>query len=220
MHKPFAHQETTTQFILNKKQCLITSDPGTGKTRSVIDAYVQLPEDRGRLLVIAPLSILQASWGDDIEKFQPELTYEVAYARNRAKAFDSSADVVLTNHDAVKWLVKNVNILKQFNTICIDEFTAFKNKDSQRSKAIAKIIDWFEYRVAMSGTPNSNTILDIWHPTYLIDGGERLGRRFYGFRSAVCTSRFNGFANEWVARDDAEDIVAAQLHDINIRFAL
>ena len=101
MHKPFAHQETTTQFILNKKQCLITSDPGTGKTRSVIDAYVQLPEDRGRLLVIAPLSILQASWGDDIEKFQPELTYEVAYARNRAKAFDSSADVVLTNHDAV-----------------------------------------------------------------------------------------------------------------------
>ena len=220
MHKPFAHQETTTQFILNKKQCLITSDPGTGKTRSVIDAYVQLPEDRGRLLVIAPLSILQASWGDDIEKFQPELTYEVAYARNRAKAFDSSADVVLTNHDAVKWLVKNVNILKQFNTVCIDEFTAFKNKDSQRSKAIAKIIDWFEYRVAMSGTPNSNTILDIWHPTYLIDGGERLGRRFYGFRSAVCTSRFNGFANEWVDRDDAEDIVAAQLHDINIRFAL
>ena len=220
MHKPFAHQETTTNLYSTKNNALSLPDPGTGKTRSVIDAYVQLPEDRGRLLVIAPLSILQASWGDDIEKFQPELTYEVAYARNRAKAFDSSADVVLTNHDAVKWLVKNVNILKQFNTICIDEFTAFKNKDSQRSKAIAKIIDWFEYRVAMSGTPNSNTILDIWHPTYLIDGGERLGRRFYGFRSAVCTSRFNGFANEWVDRDDAEDIVAAQLHDINIRFAL
>ena len=159
--KPFEHQLTTTDFIVDKKQCLITSDPGTGKTRSVIDAYAKLPLDKGKMLVIAPLSILQASWGDDIDKFQPEITYEIAYAKNRAKAFQSDADVILTNHDAVKWLLKNINVLKQFNTICIDEFTAFKNKDSQRSKAVAKIIDWFDYRVAMSGTPNSNTILDI-----------------------------------------------------------
>ena len=47
-------------------------------------------------------------------------------------------------------------------------------------------MDNFEYRIAMSGTPNSNTILDVWHPAYLIDDGERLGKRFYGFRSAVC----------------------------------
>ena len=100
MQKPFKHQAKTTQFILNKKQCLITSDPGTGKTRSVIDAYVKLPEDRGRMLVIAPLSILQASWGDDIEKFQPELTYEIAYAKNRAKAFASSANVIYAHYES------------------------------------------------------------------------------------------------------------------------
>ena len=218
--EPFAHQTETTEFILNKRKCIITSDPGTGKTRSVIDAYSQLPQDKGRMLVVAPLSILQASWGDDIEKFQPGLTYCVAYAKNRQKAFDTDADIVLTNHDAVKWLLKNKNVLASFNTICIDEFTAFKNKDSQRSKAIANVIEHFDYRVAMSGTPNSNSILDIWHPTLLIDDGERLGRRFYSFRSAVCTSRFNGFANEWVDRDDAEQIVAAALLDINIRYSL
>jgi SNF2 family DNA or RNA helicase len=172
------------------------------------------------MLVLAPLSILSASWADDIEKFQPGLSYVVAYARNREQAFQTNADIVITNHDAAKWLVKNERLLEGFSTLCIDEFTAFKNKDSQRSKAILRIAQKFKYRIAMSGTPNSNTILDIWHPTLIVDDGERLGKRFYGFRSAVCTSRFNGFANEWVDKPDAQQIVAASIKDINIRYQL
>jgi len=218
MQEAFEHQKTTTDFILNNERVLVTSDPGTGKTRSVIDAFVRRSESK--MLVLAPLSILEASWGDDIKKFAPQLTFAVAYAKNREKAFLEDVDIVITNHDAVKWLVKNSKYLSQFDMLCIDEFTAFKNKDSQRSKAALKIAQHFKYRVAMSGTPNSNTILDIWHPTLIIDDGERLGRRFYGFRSAVCTSHFNGFANEWVDKSDAQEIVAAALHDINIRYKL
>jgi superfamily II DNA or RNA helicase len=218
MLKPFDHQVKTTNFLLKTPRALITSDPGTGKTRSVIDAYAQRKE--GRMLVLAPLSILSASWGDDIKKFQPKLTYIVAYAKNREAAFKSKADIVITNHDAVKWIAKNEKLLQGFDTICIDEFTAFKNKDSQRSKAVLKLAAKFKYRIAMSGTPNSNTILDIWHPTLIVDDGERLGKRFYGFRSAVCTSRFNGFANEWVDKPNAQEIVAASIKDINIRYQL
>ena len=215
----FAHQVRTTQHILSNPRCLITSDPGTGKTRAVIDAFAQRG---GRMLVLAPLSILQASWGDDINKFAPHLTYSIAYAKNRAKVFANSKDVdiVITNHDAAKYLAKNPALLQAFDTICIDEFTAFKNKDSQRSKALVKLVQPLDYRIAMSGTPNSNTILDIWHPTLVIDDGERLGRRYYSFRSHVCTPKFNGFANEWIDKEDSEQIVAAQLSDINIRYAL
>jgi len=218
MLKQFDHQVKTTNFLLKTPRALITSDPGTGKTRSVLDAYVKRKE--GRMLVLAPLSILSASWADDIKKFQPGLTHVVAYAKNREAAFLGNADVVITNHDAAKWLAKNEKLLEGFSTLCIDEFTAFKNKDSQRSKAVAKIVAKFPYRIAMSGTPNSNTILDIWHPTFIVDDGERLGKRFYGFRSAVCTSRFNGFANEWVDKTDAQQIVAAAIKDINIRYRL
>jgi SNF2 family DNA or RNA helicase len=214
----FEHQKTTTKFIKDNERCLITSDPGTGKTRSVIDAYAQQPN--GRMLVLAPLSILEASWADDIAKFAPHLTVAVAYAKNRKKAFESNAQIVITNHDAVKWIVKNEAVLTGFNTLCIDEFTAFKNKDSQRSKAALKISKHFDVRIAMSGTPNSNTILDIWHPTLIVDDGQRLGHRFYSFRASVCTSRFNGFANEWTDKPDAQDMVAAAIHDINIRYTL
>ena len=218
MQKPFEHQATTTQFILDNPRVLITSDPGTGKTRSVLDAYAQRRE--GKLLVLAPLSILAASWGDDCTKFQPGLTYAVAYARNRAEAFKADVDIVITNHDAVKWLMKNKQYLDGFDTLCIDEFTAFKNKDSQRSKAAARLAEHFEYRIAMSGTPNSNTILDIWHTALLVDDGERLGKRFYGFRGAVCTPQFNGFANVWVDKPEAQEMVAAAIKDINVRYTL
>jgi len=215
--KPFEHQKVTTDFIKDNNRCLITSDPGTGKTRSVLDAIV---DRESRTLVLAPLSILEASWGDDIDKFTPNLTYAVAYAKNREKAFKSDARVVITNHDAVKWILKSKHLLDGFDTLVIDEFTAFKNKDSQRSKAMLKISTLFEQRIAMSGTPNSNGILDVWHPALIVDEGERLGRRFYSFRASVCTPRFNGFANEWVQKDNAEETVAAALSDINIRYEL
>ena len=217
MFKPFEHQSATTDHILKNPRCLITSDPGTGKTRSVLDALI----NRGsRVLVLAPLSILEASWADDIAKFTPQITYAVAYAKNREQAFSGNEQIVITNHDAVKWLLKNKEVLAGFDTLVIDEFTAFKNKDSQRSKALKNLKDHFDYRIAMSGTPNSNTILDIWHPMLLVDDGERLGHRFFSFRGSVCTSRFNGFAQEWVDKDDAELSVAAAIGDINIRYQL
>ena len=83
-----------------------------------------------------------------------------------------------------------------------------------------KISELFSNRIAMSGTPNSNGILDLWHPALIVDDGERLGRRFYSFRGSVCTPRFNGFANEWVQKDNAEETVAAALSDINVRYML
>mgnify|MGYP003314044367 CR=1 FL=1 len=57
-------------------------------------------------------------------------------------------------------------------------------------------------------------------PTYIVDDGQRLGKRFYSFRQQVCTSKFNGFANEWIDKPDAEEAVANVLKDIVIRYAL
>ena len=72
----------------------------------------------------------------------------------------------------------------------------------------------------MSGTPNSNSILDLWHPVLLVDDGDHLGQRFYSYRNQVCTPKFNGFANEWVDKPGIEQAVAARLSDITIRYKL
>ena len=215
---PYAHQSETTQFILDNPKCLITSDPGTGKTRAVLDAIQQL---KGRTLVIAPLSILEAAWVEDIIKFTPNMTYGVAYAKNRQKVFaDTTTDVVITNFEAVNFLIKNKQVLKGFTTLVIDEFTAFKNRTAKRSKNMKNLSTLFDNRIAMSGTPNSNTILDVWHPVFLVDEGQRLGARYYAFRHQACTSKFNGFANEWIDKPGIEETVADLLKDICIRYAL
>ena len=215
---PYEHQSATTKFILSQPRCLITSDPGTGKTRDVLDAHINFS---GKTLVLAPLSILEAAWAEDIHKFQPDIKFGVAYAKNRKKIFeDDSFEMVITNFEAVNFLCKNPHYLDGFSTIVIDEFTAFKNQQAQRSKNIRKLISRFTNRIAMSGTPNSNTILDLWHPALLVDDGERLGERYWAFRNQVCTPRFNGFANEWVDKPGIEEAVAEKLSDITIRYAL
>lgn len=220
---PFAHQKKTSEFLVANERAIVTSDPGTGKTRSVADAYAQVKSE-GRMLVLAPLSILEVSWADDLRKFQPNLTFGISIAGKREDAFKANTDVVIINHDGVKWihdqLKKSPKFLAGFDTLCIDEFTAFKNKDSARSKACLALAKHFKRRWILSGTPNSNTILDVWHPTLICDDGARLGTRFFSFRSNVCTSRHNGFGMEWKDKPEATDMVASLLQDISIRYAL
>ena len=130
----YSHQQKTTNFIVANPQCMITSDPGTGKTRAVLDAHVILG---GKTLVLAPLSILEAAWAEDIKKFQPNINYGVAYAKNREKIFkDKDIEMVITNFEAVNFLFKNKQYCKQFDTIVIDEFTAFKNRTAKRSNCL------------------------------------------------------------------------------------
>lgn len=215
---PYSHQTETTQFLIDTLRCLVTSDPGTGKTRSVLDFHVK---EEAITLVIAPLSILEAAWVDDIKKFQPNIKYGVAYAKNRKKIFESvKYDMVITNFEAVNFLIKNPKYLKRFNTLVVDEFTAFKNKNAKRSKNLKALVQYFNRRIFMSGTPNTNTILDLWHPVLCVDDGERLGERYYSFRNQACTSRFNGFANEWIDKPGIEETIAQMLNDITIRHAL
>lgn len=224
MLPPFKHQGFSTEFILDTQRCFDMSDPGTGKTRSALDAMRQI---QGKTLVLAPLSILVNSWLYDIQKFTPDETAAVAYAKNRTEAFNSNADIVITNHDAVKWIVKQIKkdskFLSEYSTLIIDEFTAYKNRTTQRSSAVLKISEHFENIIQLSGTPNSNGVLNTWHPAFLLDGGDRLGKNFFQFRSQVCTPYQTGprpEMREWVEKDDAVAIVGSLLADITIRYEL
>lgn len=213
---PFDHQAETTQFLLDNRLALCTSSPGTGKTRAVLDAIKQLS---GRVLVIAPKSILEPSWADDIKKFTPELTYAVAEAPSakREAAFKSGARIVLINHDAVKWVMDHSILLEGFETLVVDESTAFKNAQSARSKACARIASSFTNRYLLTGTPNPNGIIDLWHQLFLIDAGARLGDSYWRFRSATHEPVARGPFTEWKEKEGATEAVFGLIQDINIR---
>lgn len=231
----YAHQEAMANKANNSDVVLNTSDPGTGKTYGTLLGFLKRKRagKAQRALVVAPLTILEPSWGADIRNFTT-LTYSIAHGspRKRELAFERDTDIVLINHDGIKALTekrgkkliikpKFVELLADFTDLIIDEFTAFKNHTSQRSKSMLLVASLFEHRTGLSGTPTPNTVLDIWHPMYILDGGARLGQRYFHFRQVTCHPTPTGPNGEYIRWDDkpeAPGLVAAALEDITIRF--
>lgn len=218
----FAHQKESVARCAKSPIIFDTSDPGTGKTLVQIVDFVTRRRKRGKCaLVIATKSLLTSAWQADFNKFAPDMVVSVATATNRAKAFATTADVYVTNHDAAVWLAQQpASFFAKFDKIIVDESTAFKHHTSARSKAIAKIVKYFKYRRLLTGTPNSNGVCDLWHQLYLLDNGQRLGKSFYAFRNAACRPIQVGPASnmvDWVDRESIELTVAAMIRDITIR---
>ena len=221
----YQHQQTTLERLRDTAYLFDCSDPGTGKTRPALADFAERRGDgAGPALILAPKSILAPAWAGDIRKFFPHLTYSIAYAHNRAKAFDLDVDLYITNHDAVTWIVKNWAKLRHLHTagctLIIDESTAYKNPNALRSKAAKTLSDHFTNRRLLSGTPNPNTVLELWHQAYLCDGGERLGKSYWKFRAVACEPVQTGPGKEMIEWRDKPGVEAAifdLLSDITIR---
>jgi hypothetical protein len=147
-----------------------------------------------------------------------------AWARNRERAFEKKADIYITNHDAATWLAKqSPKFFERFGHLVIDESTAVKTPNSNRSKATYKIRGYFQTCRMMSGTPTPNGITDIWHQALVMDKGQRLGKSFFAFRNATCVSQQVGpMPNmvRWTAKEGAADAVSARLADVAVRHQL
>jgi SNF2 family DNA or RNA helicase len=232
--KPFAHQAKSLKHNDTTPIVFDCSDPGTGKTFVRIKAFEQRNKSSKSgsttsstrcasrcMLVLAPKSLLRSVWLNDFKKFAPSLQVAVSTAGKHEAVFAEEADVYITNIDAVKWLAKQPKkFFEKFSELVIDESTAYKHHSSQRSKAAAKISKFFEYRSCMTGTPNGNTITDVWHQVFILDNGKRLGPSFYAFRNSVCTPKqvgANKNALEWTDKEGAEEAVFGLLNDIVIR---
>lgn len=220
----FAHQKEDIAFELANDSTFDMSDAGTGKTRTRLEVFSRRRSNGAKCaLVLAPKTLLRRAWQLDCERFTPWLTSVCCYAETREKDFKKKADIYITNHDAVKWLAKQPpSFFERFDCLIIDESTAFKHHTSDRSKALNQIKKYFKYRVCMTGTPNTNSVTDVWNQVNVLDDGKRLGRSFYAFRSEVQTpTQVGPKANmiRWTDKPGSEDAIGGLIHDITIRHA-
>lgn len=224
--KAFKHQAKSLKHDETTPYVFDCSDPGTGKTFVRIMSYAarRRKKKAGRLLVVAGKSLLRSVWFHDFKKFAPDITVTVSQAGKHDASFASTSDVVVINHDAIKWCGKKPKtFFKQFTDIVIDESTAFKRPQSDRGRVAAKVAQWFERRACLTGTPNGNTILDVWNQAFILDGGKRLGNSYFRFRDEVCTPVQVGNhkdAIKWEDKEGAEEAVFSLLSDITIRHKL
>jgi hypothetical protein len=85
VYKPFDHQRVTAEFLTLNRKAFCLNEMGTGKTNSVIWAadYLMDLEVIRRVLVVCPLSIMDAAWRKDLFKTAMHRSVEIAHGSRK-----------------------------------------------------------------------------------------------------------------------------------------
>lgn len=145
----------------------LADDMGLGKTVQTIARLVQEREDGATVpptLLIAPTSVL-GNWEREIAKFAPHLKAIVHHGSSRiqeVKAFQdicTQHDVVITSYTLVRKDIKLFTSV-DWQRLILDEAQNIKNPKAEQTKAILKLSG--RHRLALTGTPVENRLLDLW----------------------------------------------------------
>ena len=206
IYKPFAHQRTTAEFLTLNRRAFCLNEMGSGKTNSVIWAadYLMNLGVINRMLVVCPLSIMDAAWRKDLFKTAMHRSVEIAHGsrEKRAQVIKSSAEIVIINFDGVEIVEKEI-AEGGFGLIVVDEATHLKNVSTRRWKVMNRLVTPSTWLWMLTGTPAAQSPVDAYGLIKLVNP-KNTPRAFNAFRDMVQvrTSQFT-FKN----RPDAEQIV-------------
>lgn len=225
-YKPHGYQAFSTEFILKHKSAGLFLECGLGKSVITLTAIVELMYnmfDISKVLVIAPLRVADTTWQDEIEKWEhlkySKLSKILGSKKNRIMALYKKSDVYTINRENIPWLVDFYKNDWPFDMVVIDELSSFKSPSAKRFKALKKVRHKIKRIVGLTGTPAPNGLLNIWSQIYLLDGGERLGRTFTGYRNRYFHPQkyINGvIPADYVINEDAEEKIYEKISDICI----
>jgi len=192
-----AYQRTGLAWLVRQERlglnpCL-ADDMGLGKTVQLIALLLherqhrEATQDPGiqPTLLVAPTSVL-SNWKKEVEKFAPSLKCHVHHGsdrvRDRAGFVEavSGHDLVVTSFNLVRSDKETLGAVR-WRRVAVDEAQNIKNPKSAQARAIFALPA--THRIAMTGTPIENRLMDMWslfrflNPGYL--GTEAQFRRAY-----------------------------------------
>ena len=164
--RPYQHE--AADFLFAHDRAMILAPVGAGKTAITLTAMTEMTA-RGhcdRWLVLAPKRVCRDVWPVEWKKWCPEFRMAVALGTpaQRKKAFESDADIVVTNYDNIPSIDP-----KDFDGIVFDELTRLKNPSGKRFKHLMKILDQFQIRWGLTGSFTSNGLEDVFGQCKVID---------------------------------------------------
>lgn len=217
LYKPFEHQKKTASFLTLHRRAFCFNEQGTGKTSSVIWAadYLMTQGVIKRVLVVCPLSIMQAAWQNDLFKFAMHRTCAIAHAatrEKRLKAINSDAEFVIINYDGLALLQEEIRAA-EFDLVVADEASALKTATTTRWKAFYKVLKSDAWLWLLTGTPAAQSPTDAYGLAKLVNPNN-VPKFFSAFRDQTMI-KLTQF--KWAPRHDAKDIVHSVLQPA-IRF--
>lgn len=217
--KPHDYQAYTIEQIVQRDHIGVFLEMGLGKTVSTLTAISQLIDGLAvhRVLVIAPLRVAQTVWAEECRKWdhlQHLHTVKIlGDCGSRRAAAHVDADIYVINRENVAWLVQEYGTRWKWDMIVVDELSSFKNRSSERFKALRRILPKVCRVVGLTGTPAPNGLLDLWSQVYLLDQGRALGRTLGSYRDTFFTpGRRNGHVVfDWRLKEGAEEQIFERL---------
>ena len=205
-YHPFDHQKATAAFLTMNKRAFCFNEQGTGKTASSIWAadYLMNLGVVKRVLVICPLSIMDAAWRNDLFSFAMHRSVDVAYGSKdkRRAIIEGDAEFVIINYDGVN-IVEDAIADGGFDLVIVDEATHYKNPQTARWKTLNRIMKPDMWLWMMTGTPAAQSPTDAYGIAKLVNPAN-VPRFFGSFRDQVMRKVTNF---KWVPKEDATDTV-------------
>ena len=221
---PHNYQQYCTDRIITDSSLGLFLDMGLGKTVITLTAINELIYSRfevNKVLVIAPKKVAETTWSTEARKWdhlQNLRTVKViGTVQQRIRALNTPADIYIINRENVPWLVDYDSNAWRFDMVVIDELSSFKSNKAQRFKSLCYVRPHIKRFVGLTGTPASNGLIDLWAQVYLIDRGERLGKKITHFRTRYCECETHGgHFTTYSMKSGAEEAIKSAISDICI----
>jgi len=152
---------------------ILADDMGLGKTLQTLSwlAWLQANSaERRPSLVICPASVLH-NWRREAERFTPRLktlVLESGAARHNLRRQIPQHDLIVTNYALLR---RDLAALSKFSfrAVVLDEAQFIKNPDAQITQSVKQLEAG--QRLALTGTPIENRLLDLWSIVDFIQPG-------------------------------------------------
>ena len=137
---------------------ILADEMGLGKTIQII-AFL-LSQKGKKSIVITPTSLIY-NWRDEFNKFAPSLNVGIIHGdkKNRVVMMEKDFDVIVTTYGLIKNDYEYYKE-KEFDFCIIDEAQNIKNSKAQNTKYVKAIKSGC--RIALSGTPMENNLMELW----------------------------------------------------------
>jgi SNF2 family DNA or RNA helicase len=143
---------------------ILADDMGLGKTLQTLAWLAWLKETQTvskPSLVICPASVLH-NWRRESERFTPHLkvlVMESGAERHHVRRTIPEHDLIVTNYALLR---RDLEALQRFSfrVVVLDEAQFIKNPDAQVTISVKQL--QADQRLALTGTPLENRLLDLW----------------------------------------------------------
>lgn len=191
--------------------------PGLGKTSITLEVFKRLKK-QGKvktMLIVAPLRVAQQTWPSEIKKWLNfiDLSHIVLHGPNKDELLLKKADIYIINYEGLKWLTSKK--WAGCDMLVFDELTRMKSWSAERVKAIKPFLPTFNYRLGLTGTPVPNGLYDLFSQVYMLDLGQRFGRRITQFKNQFFKENIYNYKLETFG--DAENIIYKKLENLAFR---